>query len=148
MDVSPRQNPAYRLSLPSFIPMRRRIWCALLALYAGAIFALSQLPITVSEPPFPHFDKYFHAAEFALFLALAWKATNRRVLLSFALTAVYAGSDELHQCFVAMRTASAVDLAADLLGAAIALLVLEFRQRLWPFVRHRILGRIHSKVEW
>jgi VanZ family protein len=60
---------------------------------------------------------------------------------------VYAGFDELHQCFVAMRTASAVDLAADLLGAAIALLVLEFSQRLWPFVRRRILGRIDSKVE-
>jgi len=129
------------------ITMKQGIWCALLALYAGAIFALSQFPVTVGDPPFPHFDKCFHAAEFALFFALAWKATNRRALLSFVLTAVYAGTDELHQLFVITRTASALDLAVDLLGATIALLVLEFGRRLWRFRRGRILDRIHSKVE-
>ncbi len=129
------------------ITMKQRIWCALLALYAGAIFALSQCPVTVGDPPFPHFDKCFHAAEFALFFALAWKATSRRALLSFVLTAVYAGTDELHQLFVITRTASALDLAIDLLGATIALVVLEFGRRLWRFRRRRILGRIHSKVE-
>ncbi len=129
------------------ITMKQRIWCALLALYAGAIFALSQFPVTVGDPPFPHFDKCFHAAEFALFFALAWKATDRRALLSFVLTAVYAGTDELHQLFVITRTASALDLAVDLLGATIALLVLEFGRRLWRFRKRRILGRIHSKVE-
>ena len=127
--------------------MKQRTWYGILALYAGAIFALSQCPVTAGEPPFPHFGTCFHAAEFALFLALAWKATNRRALLSFALTAVYAGTDELHQLFVITRTASALDLAADLLGAAIALVVLEFGWRLWRFRRRRILGRIHSKVE-
>jgi VanZ family protein len=134
-------------SLSPSTAMRRRIWCSLLVLYAGAIFALSQMPITVGEPPFPHFDKCFHAAEFALFLALAWKATSRRALLAFVLTGVYAGTDELHQLFVAMRTASALDFAADLLGAMIALLVLEFGRRLWQFGRRRILGRVQSKVE-
>jgi VanZ family protein len=135
-------------SLSPSITMRRHIWCGFLVLYAGAIFALSQMPVTAGELPFAHFDKYFHAAEFALFLALAWKATNRRPLLSFALTAVYAGTDELHQLFVMTRTASALDLAVDLLGAAIALLVLEFGQRLWRLGTRRILGRTHSKVEW
>jgi VanZ family protein len=134
-------------SLSPSIVMTRRVWTAFLALYAGAIFALSQSPVAVSEPLFPHFDKCFHAAEFAVFFALAWKAMNRRALLSFALTAVYAGTDELHQLFVITRTASALDLAVDLLGATIALLVLEFGRRLWRFRRRRILDRIHSKVE-
>jgi hypothetical protein len=131
---------------PSFAT-RQRIWCAILALYAGAIFALSQSRAIVGDPPFPHFDKCFHAVEFALFFALAWKATNRRALLSFVLTAVYAGTDELHQLFVITRTASALDLAVDLIGAAIALFALEFGRRLWRFRRRRILARIHSKAE-
>jgi VanZ family protein len=133
--------------LLSSFAMKQRIWYAILAFYAAAIFALSQSPVTAPDLPFPHFDKCFHAAEFALFFALAWKATNRRALLSFVLTAVYSGTDELHQLFVITRTASALDLAADLLGATIALLVLEFGWRLWRFRRRRILGRIHSKVE-
>ncbi len=116
-------------------------------LYAGAIFALSHASIAAGEPPFQHFDKVFHAAEFALFFAVAWKATGRRLLPTFVLTAVYAGTDELHQMFVATRTASALDLAADLLGATIALLVLASGRRLLAFLSRRILGRIQPKVE-
>jgi len=138
MDVSPRQNPAYRLSLDE-IPMKRRVWCGLLFLYAGAVFALSHLPVSPARPPFAHFDECFHAAEFALFFVLAWKATDRRTPLAFVLTAVYAGTDELHQLFIASRTASALDYLADLLGATIALLVLEPFRRLWRFRRRRIL---------
>jgi len=123
----------------------RRLWVALWGLYAAAVFALSQLPTSAGNPPFLHFDKCCHAAEFALFAALAWKATSRRALLSFAVTAAYAGSDELHQLFVATRTASFLDFAADLGGAAAALLVLSFASRLWPFPSRRILRRTHSK---
>ncbi len=134
-------------SLLSANAMRRRIWYALLALYAGAIFALSQAPVPVSAPPFPYYDKCFHSAEFALFFVLARMATGRRALLPLVLTAVYAGSDELHQLFVVTRTASAFDLAADLVGAMLALLALELARRLWRFRARRILGRAHSKVE-
>ena len=146
MDVSPRQNPAYRLSLDK-TPMRRRLWFGLLILYAGGVFALTHLPVKPAELPFPYYDKCFHAAEFALFFVLAWKATGRRILLSLVLTAVYAGTDEIHQLFVASRTASSLDYFADLLGAAIALLVLVSSRRLWRFRRRRILDRDQSKVE-
>lgn len=129
------------------MPMRHPVWWTLLLIYAAAIFAVSHTPVSVGEPPFAHFDKLLHAAEFAVFLALAWKATGRRLLVSFLLTAVYAGTDELHQFFVATRVASSLDFAADLLGAAVALVVLEFSWRLWRSQRHRILDRIHSKVE-
>jgi len=133
--------------LPPSITMRRRLWTALLVLYAGAIFALSQMPVSVGEPPFAHFDKVLHAAEFALFAAIASRATDRRLLFSFVLTAVYAGTDELHQLLVATRTASALDFGADLLGAALALLALEAASRLLGSRRRRILARSHSKVE-
>ncbi len=134
-------------SLSPSITMKRRIWWGLLILYAGAIFALSHAPIAAGEPPFPHFDKCLHAGEFALFFAVAWKALNRRVLTAFVLTAIYAGTDELHQLFVATRTASALDLAADLLGATLAVLVLVSGRRLWGLLSRRILARIQSKVE-
>ncbi len=127
--------------------MRRWFWWGLLILYAGAIFALSHAPVAVGELPFPHFDKCLHAVEFALFFAVAWKAMNRRVLPTFVLTAIYAGTDELHQLFVVMRTASALDLAADLLGATIALLVLASGRRVLAYLSRRILGRNRSKVE-
>ena len=127
--------------------MRCRIWAGVLMLYAGAIFGLSQLPVTVGEPPFHHFDKCLHAAEFALFFVLAWKAADRRISVSFLATAVYAGTDELHQLFVATRTASALDFAADLVGATIALAFVEAVRRLWRFGRRRILSPIDTKVE-
>lgn len=42
--------------------------------------------------------------------------------LSFALTLLYAGSDELHQAFVANRTATLRDVGYDCMGASIAML--------------------------
>ncbi len=145
--MSPRDRIRLIGSLSPSIAMKRRFWWGLLILYAGAIFALSQTPLVVGEPPFPLYDKCFHAAEFALFFAVAWKAVNRRPLPAFLLTAIYAGTDELHQLFVATRTASALDLGADLLGATIALLVLVFGRRLLGFSSRRILGRNQPKVE-
>jgi len=129
------------------IAMRRRLWIALLILYAGAIFALSQMPLQPGDPPFPYYDKCFHAMEFAVFAALAWKATGRQARPAFVLSAAYAGSDELHQLFVASRIASPLDLAADVFGILLALAVLEFARRLWGIRRRRILTRIHSEVE-
>jgi VanZ family protein len=145
--MSPRDRIRLIGSLSSPITMKRRFWWGLLILYAGAIFALSQTPVAVGEAPFPLYDKCFHAVEFALFFAVAWKATDRRPLPAFVLTAIYAGTDELHQLFVTTRTASALDLGADLLGATIALLVLLSGRRLWGFLSRRILGRNQPKVE-
>jgi len=127
--------------------MKRRLWIALLVLYAAAIFVVSHRSVSVGEPPFPHVDKLLHAAEFALFFALAWKATNRRFALSALLTVAYAGTDELHQLFVATRTASALDFGADLVGALLAALLLTFGGRLWAVLRARILRPSHSEVE-
>ena len=127
--------------------MKRRLWTALLVLYAAAIFAVSHRSVSVGEPLFPHVDKLLHAAEFALFFALAWKTTDRRFAAAFLLAATYAGTDELHQVFIATRTASALDFGADLIGALLAGLLLAFGGRLWAVLRTRILRPGHSKVE-
>ena len=127
--------------------MRRTIGYALLVGYAGAIFAVSELPVSTDATALPHADKWFHAAEFAVFFALAWNATGRRPLHAYGLTAFYAGTDELHQVFVPSRTASAWDLGADLGGALVALLVLQTVFCLWESRRRRILSQDQSKVE-
>ena len=125
----------------------RVIWSILLILYAGAIFALSNLSLTGGESllPFPNGDKLLHFMEFALFFFLSWKAVpvRRRVLCSLLITALYAGSDEIHQIFVATRTASLLDWLADFAGGAATagLTILFARTSLFTSWGQRILGR-------
>ncbi len=105
----------------------RLLWTVLLLLYAGVVFALSSLPMTREEPlvPIPHGDRLLHGLEFFLFFLLCWKALPRhRILFSFVLTAIYAGSDEFHQFFVPTRAASFFDWLADLAGGGTAAIVI------------------------
>ena len=131
----------------STVRRARVIWPILLTLYAGVIFILSSLPLTSGEPlvPFPNGDKLLHFMEFSLFFFLSWKAipVRRRVLCSLLITALYAGSDEIHQIFVATRTASLLDWLADFAGgaAAASLTILLARTSLFTAWRQRILGR-------
>jgi hypothetical protein len=123
------------------------VWPILLILYAGAIFILSSLPLTGGEPilPFSNGDKLLYFLEFSLFFFLSWKAipTRRRMLCSLLITALYAGSDEIHQIFVATRTASLLDWLADFAGGAVAagLTILLSRTSLFTAWGRRILGR-------
>ena len=69
--------------------------------------------------------KLGHVSEFAVlavlwYRSLAWAGQVRRrkaALVAFALSLAFAGVDELHQAFVATRTASALDVGWDGLGA-------------------------------
>ncbi len=129
----------------------RVVWSILLTVYAGAIFALSSLPLTGREPllPFPNGDKLLHFMEFSIFFFLSWKAipVRRRVLCSLLITALYAGSDEIHQIFVATRTASLLDWFADFAGGAATagLTILLVRTPLFTAWGQRILGRCDKK---
>lgn len=49
-------------------------------------------------------------------------AQKYRLVTALVLTMLYAGSDELHQSFVANRTATFRDVGYDFLGAGIAIL--------------------------
>ncbi|MGC4113472.1 MAG: VanZ family protein [Myxococcales bacterium] len=104
-----------------------RYWLPLAA-YAGTIFVLSAM----SRPPIPsvnlpYFDKVLHFGEYAglgLLLCRALTMGDRGLAprSAFAaaalLCALYGVSDEVHQMFVPQREADALDLLADVAGAA------------------------------
>jgi VanZ family protein len=105
-------------------------WAPVLA-YAAAIFYLSSLPKPHEQ--LPEFvrdlsDKLLHFVEYGILGALWYRAfrwaSGPRIATSAVLLAVVAGSiygmtDEVHQAFVPMRTASLLDWIADTLGTVI-----------------------------
>jgi VanZ family protein len=99
--------------------------------YMGAIFFVSSL----SSAPLPSgvSDKSAHALAYAGLAGLVGRAlggglppsiTRLNLIIGFAISVVYAASDELHQRFVPGRSADLADLAADAIGAAVALIAL------------------------
>jgi VanZ family protein len=99
------------------------------ALYTGLIWFLSSqtLDIKLIEDV-PMKDKGVHFVEYGvlgLLLAFAcnatWPRARRRYLLAWWLTWALGLVDELHQLYVPGRSADALDLAADSLGAALAI---------------------------
>jgi len=104
-----------------------RLWTPPL-LWAAAIFYLSSQsrPLGRRWPPAP--SALAHVFEFAVLAALlqrALAAGPRRgqgtAAPAFALTALYAASDELHQVFVSERSATPAEYGLDLLGASLGL---------------------------
>jgi VanZ family protein len=102
------------------------------AIYALAIFLLSSLS-TPPSPPQHVTDKHGHALAYAglalvLVRALSggrWSGLTAVSSLQAAVAAIaYGASDEWHQSFVPGRHADLWDLAADAVGAALALGVL------------------------
>jgi VanZ family protein len=85
--------------------------------------------------------KLGHLAEYAILATLLWCALRSTLiaLRSFVIagfvffaSAVFAASDEIHQSFVASRTASPNDVMIDICGAAIALAIcFALRRRNW-----------------
>jgi VanZ family protein len=108
-----------------------------LALWMGAIFAMSSVPgeevertalrIEVALPVVGRVlinQVTIHTVEYGVLAVLAFVALylQKVSLLRTALTAlviaiVYGGTDELHQLFVPGRSSSAMDLGYDALGA-------------------------------
>ncbi len=110
--------------------------------WATAIFYLSSQsrPLGRRWPSLP--SALAHVFEFAVLAALLHRALaadpqrrNRAVAPAFALTALYAASDEVHQLFVPQRTASLAEYGLDLLGTSLGLAV-----TLWWVQRHRKEG--------
>lgn len=79
--------------------------------------------------------KIIHASEYALLCFLWWRALRTKMdrvsalLPAWAITALYAVSDEFHQSFVDGRHGTWVDVAIDWMGAALLALVVHRRQR-------------------
>ena len=70
--------------------------------------------------------KIVHAAEYALLCVLWWRALatttspSRAVAAATAISIAYAISDEVHQTFIEGRHGSAMDVAIDAAGVALA----------------------------
>ena len=118
--------------LRSAAPVRLVVaWLPAVA-WAGVIFAFSATPnLRVAESDVVDLivRKAGHMTEFGVLALLVWRGFSYArlrgaVLLSLALTAAYAASDEFHQSFTAGRHASPVDVGIDSAGALIALLAL------------------------
>ena len=114
------------------------------AAVAAAIYLLSSFSrIAGSEQVW---DKLAHVVVFAILAALLLRATHggRRLLrpgavaLAGGLALAWGILDEVHQSFVPGRFASALDVAADAVGIALAIAV-------WA-VRTREVGRDTSEV--
>jgi VanZ family protein len=106
------------------------------AAYGGAVFYLSSLSRTPVPARIP--DTLLHAVEYAGLTLLILRALNggllRRIparvhLLGVGLAVLYGISDEMHQLFVARRTASLKDVLSDMMGAVLAAGAAEVLQR-------------------
>ncbi len=97
--------------------------------WAAVIFALSSIPSlgTGLGTGDLVLRKIAHAAEFAILGALLGRALAE--LPAFLLGVGYAISDEVHQSFVRGREGSARDVAIDVVGVAVGLLVLRRLRR-------------------
>jgi VanZ family protein len=124
------------LNPPSSLPRRpagrTRLLSAWLppVAWAGLIFYLSSLPGSAIPSPFFSADKVFHLGAYALLgylvaRALAYYGRTGRVMLmpALLLCLAYGISDEFHQSFVPDRTPSALDVAADTIGACIGIVI-------------------------
>jgi len=103
------------------------------------IFAFSAMPSDDVDRGAVHFlsRKAAHLLEYALLLALWWRALEKKLsdraamALALAITVAYACTDELHQRYVEGRIGTPLDVAIDTAGAAMAAgLILRRRQTL------------------
>jgi len=107
----------------------------LVLLWMGLIFYLS------AQPDLPHhpagmvdliIKKAGHMVQYGILAGLVWLAWPRGgkgglrhvFLYAFVLSGLYAISDEVHQFFVPGRNGRLLDVGFDLVGAALALLLM------------------------
>jgi len=112
-----------------------QIWLPPIAMMA-LIFALSAMPSGNEHHGVLYLiiRKLAHVTEYALLLALWWRAlatkwSNRRALASaLAIVILYAITDEWHQTFVNGRSGRPLDVGIDLVGALGATVLIARRQ--------------------
>jgi VanZ family protein len=113
---------------------RRALLWAPVALLLGFEFYLSSQSRLPSIPlHLPHLDKLEHAAYFFLTGAVAVRAARfgerwsrvRTAVILLAAALLWGCSDEYHQSFVPGRDVEAADVAADVTGVLLAVLLAE-----------------------
>jgi VanZ family protein len=112
------------------------LWKLLLGMYWIALVIGTHLPPAAVKLPHDQSDKLWHFGGYlglAFLLAAAWQASSgrlngRHLRLLWGAIAVFAALDEVTQLLVG-RDASVGDWLADVLGAAIGLIVFRALQR-------------------
>lgn len=113
------------------------IWLPPIAMMA-LIFALSAMPSGTEDHGILYLivRKLAHVSEYALLLALWWRALatkvsdRRAVAFALGIAICYAATDEWHQTFVTGRAGRPLDVGIDLIGAVgAAVLVARRRSR-------------------
>lgn len=134
--------------------MRRRlaiIAVTVLVVYWTALFIATHVPDSTGGEGFRHADKLAHAGAYAI---LAWLAAMvlriahwpvlRICLTVLAVCAIYGALDEWLQGFT-KRTASPFDWVADVVGAALGLIVfLMTHNRIRQLYRRRVEKKDHA----
>lgn len=129
-----QQTDDMRVFLRYWLPLIT--WCAF-------IFIQSAFATPDVVPHWRFMDKLLHTGGYALLGFLFCRALNRAprlrdracwlMVLGTLLTGLYGVSDEWHQSFVPARTADVLDVAADLaggmIGSALFVLFLKYRNR-------------------
>ena len=118
------------------------LWLPPLLLMA-LIFVLSAMPADDVDHGLAYFlsRKVGHFMEYALLVALWWRAIRTRLAsraaigVAFALAIAYAATDELHQRSVEGRVGTPRDVVIDAAGAAAAAGLLLRRRELAPHAR-------------
>ena len=110
--------------------------CLPMTAVLGIIFFLSSQPgDTIDLPDIPDIDKLLHALVYGVLALTTAHAVPRTwfakypflsPLLIVLFCLLYGISDEFHQSFVPNRTPSLLDLAADTLGAVLAMVLLHY----------------------
>jgi len=113
----------------TFLKKYRWFAVILTLLLAAEIFYFSTLTGTIIGGDIPYLSYIYHFAAFFLFgffLLFALKKDklkSRDLILTGIFSLLYAISDEIHQIFVPLRSASVGDILIDSLGICVALLV-------------------------
>jgi VanZ family protein len=120
------------------------------------IFAVSSLP-NPPEPPGPLSilsDKVLHGIEYAGLGALLARAlaggwlrpvSRSAAALALSMAVIYGATDEIHQHFVPPREMEVLDLAADGVGALVAVFACYVGGRIASTLREQEAGIIRSR---
>jgi VanZ family protein len=108
----------------------------ILGIYCGLIFFLSSLPRIPLDKTFEYEDKVLHLLAYAIMALLAWRSFRHFIqdlpllaICCIGFCGLYGVSDEIHQYYVPGRTSSVTDVAADLIGALLSVLLICFSRR-------------------
>jgi len=125
MMKTPYSSPRSRSKRPYLL----NVWAPPVA-WAVLIFFLSSLPGSSVPSPFFSADKVFHLGVYAVLgylvaRSLGYHGWTRRalVMLALLLCLLYGASDEIHQAFVPDRTPSFLDVAADVAGSFMGIVI-------------------------